>query len=462
MRVHQQLLCRTPFPENITKTNEDHPNPLLCTAEMETPKIPEPPTGGNSVSLEYEDYRGTKVKSLSCFGSFDIKPETRALKWISDHTSGEVHKDMATISMLYNQKLALPQKAADFIAQSPELAEEARWERLKAAFYRFYPQQIRDQAYQLLSKLSALEASRIIAKKTSRFANEVIFRAIDEDLCECEDAERLNDEMPAMYEIVARSILLEAEDFIQAEKKLEQPRVFGSKECVDENQIKELSQSWASDYENFARLRSSLASSRLRLFQFEHAHARYEPRTRWIHMKTKVLWENSDESPFLPAKVRDLFLHRNEHSDYIRDQEYTSDDPQMQSFEGSLQAYGQGYFEEFECLHNDDRFEEFVLKFPYNTISPELGVDVLRSHFDEKYPSECWQIVSRPDPPMFFKKDHVVRVYIDMTQCGMPKGTNDVLGSTLLLKDFGFCLNCYAEGHHRMTCNERKGKIDSC
>ncbi|KAM9930906.1 hypothetical protein OXX80_009249, partial [Metschnikowia pulcherrima] len=38
-------------------------------------------------------YHGTQVKPLSQFGTFEIKPETRALKWISDHTSGKTHPD---------------------------------------------------------------------------------------------------------------------------------------------------------------------------------------------------------------------------------------------------------------------------------------------------------------------------------------------------------------------------------
>ncbi|KAM9935376.1 hypothetical protein OXX80_005056, partial [Metschnikowia pulcherrima] len=106
-------------------------------------------------------YQGTHVKPLSYFGTFEIKPEICTLKWIYDHTSGKTHPDIPTISMLYNQDLCLPVAAELFVAQSRELEEEARWEKLKAVFTSSTAH-IQSHVHEVLCGLSVLEASRVI------------------------------------------------------------------------------------------------------------------------------------------------------------------------------------------------------------------------------------------------------------------------------------------------------------
>ncbi|KAM9926338.1 hypothetical protein OXX59_003300 [Metschnikowia pulcherrima] len=141
-------------------------------------------------------YHGTQVKPLSQFGTFEIKPETRALKWISDHTSGKTHPDMPTISMLYNQDHCLPKAAGLFVSQSCELKEEARWEKLKAVFYSFYPANVQSRIHETLNGLSVLEASRIIAKKTSQFEHEVLLRPLEADSCNENDVMMIEKAIP--------------------------------------------------------------------------------------------------------------------------------------------------------------------------------------------------------------------------------------------------------------------------
>ncbi|GEQ66760.1 hypothetical protein JCM33374_g423 [Metschnikowia sp. JCM 33374] len=430
------------------------------------------------------EYRGTMVKRLSFFGSFDISPEVLQLKWISDHTSGNVHKDIPTISMLYNQDLTLPEPAQRFIEQSPELAEEARWERLKAAFYSFYPTQIQARAYQVLSNLSVLEASRIIAKKTSQFSHEVILKPTYGRGCDRKDAEELNKELSSMVEVVEKRIAPEINALTTAESTLRKYTSFKLTTTLifHDPDYKNASQQWRAINQEYQSRTLNVFNLRKCLFHFQHAEATYDPRTQWIHVKTRPLFPHVKESDSLAEKSLQISLFEKDVMGGSSDVLDRETNLQIKEFGDELQTYGQHHFKEFESFHNNDSYEEFEFKYPY-TITPDMGLNILGSHLGGDCPSEYWRINSVPQVPQYSQENHEIQVYLNMEQCNkakhmnpfnmpkpkpqfhfenqttqfsMPAEVNLRVGSTLRLKDKGFCSNCYAKGHHRRNCTAPK------
>ncbi|GEQ66765.1 hypothetical protein JCM33374_g428 [Metschnikowia sp. JCM 33374] len=382
---------------------------------------------------ESEEYQGTMVKPLSYFGSFEIDPPILELKWISDHTSGNVHKDMATISMLYNQDLTLPETAQNFIEQSPELLEEARWERLKAAFYGFYPNNIQDQAYAFLSGLSALEASRIIAKKTSRMEHEAILQPLSGKL----------------YKSQKKAFKYE-------DKKILTSFNHGDND-YSLNDIRWGSGKWRSSIENYQVHTKSSVEAQLFLFQLQHSKARYEPRTQWIHVKTSPLYPdgkiNSEEkvSKNLFRQVSMLFETRESLSGPNSMTMNKEVNRQFQRFEYWLQKYGTGPFGNFDALINNDFFQAYEFRVSYESVSPTMCSALLDYEFGHL---DTWIIVSKPDISGYQKEYHSILVYFNAGNS--PYNTICKFGSTLRKTDpYDFCFNCFGKDHNRTQCMAR-------
>ena len=244
-------------------------------------------------------YRGTRVSPLPQIWLLNLKPGILQLKWISDHTSGETHPDMRTISMLYNQDLCLPKTAELFVAQSRELREEARWEKLKAVFYSFYPPDIQSRIHETLSGLSVLEALRVIAKKTSRFELEVLLRPLEVDSCNEDDLIMLEKAIPEAISKVIERISRNAEALKDAEKRLLSYTEFSPTLVEDLDlrnrrdalhaTVKRESEAWVKNLEDCQIYARKGHETCLWLFQLEHLTCRLDPRTLWIHLKTQPL-----------------------------------------------------------------------------------------------------------------------------------------------------------------------------
>ncbi|GEQ66762.1 hypothetical protein JCM33374_g425 [Metschnikowia sp. JCM 33374] len=407
---------------------------------------------------EPEDYRGAMVKPLSLFGTFDIDPEVRELKWISDHTSGEVHKDTPTISMLYNQDLDLPEAAQRFIAQSPELLEEARWERLKAAFYGFYPSEIQHQAYQILSELSVLEASRIIAKITSRFANEVILKPFD-DACGEGDVEKLKEEIPGMIEEVLKVITDACVKLNWRVMSLTRyVKYKGKCDFMTATDIKSQSKAWNYLIEDCQTSYKIFLENRVLLFQLSHAQVRFEPRTQWIHIRTQPFFPDSKETDSLPEDISGFPLLENHTITGEAESMNAAMASQIETFENGLSQFGTGAFINFDSKYHNGSFERYDCQIPYAKISPNYWVEVLRIHC-EGLPSDTIRriVPSRPVISRIPKRFHEIQAYFKFSSSSRPYSSIHKLGSKLTPNDgYGFCMNCFSESHRRVSCNKPK------
>ncbi|GEQ66761.1 hypothetical protein JCM33374_g424 [Metschnikowia sp. JCM 33374] len=404
-------------------------------------------------SYEPSEYRGTMVKPLNGFGTLNYQPESFALRWINDHTSGNVHKDMPLISMLYNQNLILPEPAQKFIEQSPELLDEARWERLKAVFYGLYPANIQTKAYQILSGLSALEASRIIAKKTSRFAHEVILHPLSEKSCDEQDAASLNREIPEMIEELLRVFTGDFERFQTHLKSLGGYRTYGtSRDHSSEEDIRSVSQHWVESITSYFDTQNWLLEKRVLLFHFQHAEARFDPRTQWIHVKTRLLDRDSDESEHLPREILQLPLLQQYERPATSDEVDAEVACQMETFETGLMEYGTGSFKTFDAKCHNGHFEGFDFHVPYTRVSPSVCGSVLNLHCRYLPPEAKWEIVSKPVIWNTPKQYHSMRVYFDATKlCGLAT-TDPAFDSKLTPIDKSpFCLNCFSKNHRRVS-----------
>ncbi|GEQ66757.1 hypothetical protein JCM33374_g420 [Metschnikowia sp. JCM 33374] len=426
--------------------------------EQETTSSKPPPSEDSTnekVEPEPVAYRGTPISPLSYFGSFEIDPETPTLKWISDHTSGNVHPDMKTISMLYNQDLTLPETAQRFIEQSPELLEEARWEKLKAEFYGFYPTNIQDQAYACLSGLSELEASRIIAQKTSRMEHEAILQPLVGESCDYEDAKTLNEEIQGMIDTARKKTHEEAQALQNLENELRNHSSFdkGDKDYTW-NEISWGSENWSSAIRKYQEHTKSSVEAQLFMFQLQHAKARYDPRTQWIHVKTSPLYPdgkiNSAEkaSKELFSQVSRLF---DSEESFSRPSSMTMNkevNRQFQRFEYWLQKYGTGRFANFDALANNDLFQGYEFRVPYQSYSPKMCAAALHNEFRSCY---TWIIVSKPDISGYRKECHSILVYF--TKPCTPSKTNCKFGTTLReTVPHNFCFNCFGKVHKKSSC----------
>ena len=453
----------------------DSKSEKLASHENEI-EFPEVTTETGTEDEEYSDsadsfnqanmYHGTQVKPLSQFGTFEIKPETRALKWISDHTSGKTHPDMPVISMLYNQDLCLPRTAKLFVAQSRELREEARWEKLKAVFYSFYPANVQSRIHETLNGLSVLEALRIIAKKTSRFEHEVLLRPLEADSCNENDVMMIEKAIPEVIPKAIERISCYAEAVTKAERHLQSYTVYSPYSINADgwrykdglhNELMGKSVAWVKnlqDYQIYARKGHEAC---LWLFQLEHLTHRLDPRTLWIHLKTQ---------PRLCALTKDERISEVLHKLPVPD-EYCLEGGvkrtnkamkyQIEQLEIALRELDIPFLQNFDLLHNHNNFEQFELCVPYARFSPEMCTAILQTHCNDRNVGDKCFIVSKPVILAVPKSHHSMRVYLDMSKVREPQGANQDMDSKLLrFKPLGFCFNCFSKAHTTNRCSETK------
>ncbi|GEQ66768.1 hypothetical protein JCM33374_g431 [Metschnikowia sp. JCM 33374] len=441
---------------NVEKVEEDIRTLCLDEPATSAPHIPEECTHPDNQSREPTEYHGTKVRRLSSFGSFEIDAEVRELKWISDHTSGKVHSDIPTISMLYNQNLTLPQEAQKFIEQSKELTEQARWERRKAAFYGFYPKDIQNTVTEALSRLSALSASRIIAMKTSRFAHEAILKPLKGNF-DSQDAALLNSEIPEMVANVSKEITYVFSLLESSEQTLSSYTSYGTRVLEQERDILSHSRTWRGSSSIYQTNKNAIPEYRVLLFQLNHAEARFDPRTGWIHVKTPLIDVDSKESDEISAKFSRFPLlkkHELRGDSKGMNAAITS---QLETFESGFSRFGPRALQNFDSKYQNDMFQEYVFRVPYDQISPDLCLSVLASHCRDLPPDSKWGIVSKPVFSGEPKKFHEIRVNFTFINNCRPESENCVFGSSLKpINPNEFCMNCFSEGHCLLECKSPK------
>ncbi|KAM9907323.1 hypothetical protein OXX79_001028 [Metschnikowia pulcherrima] len=412
-------------------------------------------------------YHGTQVKPLSQFGTFEIKPEIRALKWISDHTSGKTHPDMPVISMLYNQDLCLPRTAKLFVAQSRELREEARWEKLKAVFYSFYPANIQSRIHETLSGLSVVEASRVIAKKTSRFELEVLLRPLEVDSCNEDDLIMLEKAIPEAISKVIERISRNAEALKDAERRLLSYTEYSPTLVEDLDlrnrrdalhaTVKRESEAWVKNLEDCQIYARKGHETCLWLFQLEHLTCRLDPRTLWIHLKTQPLLCASTKDKRIPE-----VLHKRPMPDEYclkggAEQRHRAMRNQIEQLEIALRELDIPFLQNFDLLHNHNNFEQFELCVSYANYSPKVCSTILQTRVIDSFVVDRCFIMSKPVISTVPKSHHSMRVYLDMSKVREPDKYNYFLNSTLeRFKPYGFCFNCFSKDHTTNKCPETK------
>ncbi|KAM9926337.1 hypothetical protein OXX59_003300 [Metschnikowia pulcherrima] len=411
-------------------------------------------------------YHGTQVKPLSQFGTFEIKPETRALKWISDHTSGKTHPDMPTISMLYNQDHCLPKAAGLFVSQSCELKEEARWEKLKAVFYSFYPANVQSRIHETLNGLSVLEASRIIAKKTSQFEHEVLLRPLEADSCNENDVMMIEKAIPEVIPKVVERISCYAEAVKKAERHLQSYTEYSPYPInADEwrykdglhNELMCKSVAWVKnlqDYQIYARKGHEAC---LWLFQLEHLTHRLDPRTLWIHLKTQPLLRAQTKDKRIPEVFREVSIFDEYCLKGGAEKTHRAMRNQIEQLEIALRELDIPFLQNFDLLHNHNNYEQFELCVPYANFSPKVCSTILQSHFKDSFVGDEYFISSKPVISAVPESHHTMRVYLDMSKVREPRKANQDMDSKLLrFKPYGFCFNCFSENHTTKRCSEIK------
>ncbi|KAM9912973.1 hypothetical protein OXX69_002057 [Metschnikowia pulcherrima] len=381
---------------------------------------------------ESEMYHGVMVKPLSSFGEFEIDPESQEWQWICDRTSGEVHKDMKTVSKLYNQDLNLPSAALEFIMQSPKLQEEAKWEELKAVLYGFYPKSKQSKAFAVLAKESILEASRFICKKTSNFAHEAILKPINDIACNDDTAVSLNREIETMRGVAKSAIQSAGEALAIARKELDCYNTYTLDRSLSIGKTgTSHSPLWKTAIENLQLHKKRYIEARVFAFQLEHAAVRYEKRTQWIHIRT---------SPVLPSgEVDSLFAQLDRLSQ--RDDRFfriTSEEiqkaysRQTEVFKAGLRFFGTGPFRGFDSLHSSKRFQAYNFLVPYHSSSPQMCTTLFRDLFEKPPPDCSYFFACTPCISEFPKSHHKIRVYIDIRATGNPK---EKYGSLFLIRE---------------------------
>ncbi|KAF8004169.1 hypothetical protein HF325_001617 [Metschnikowia pulcherrima] len=436
----------------------DLENVADCNAEEEQSSDTETSTVCDTTDLqESEMYHGVMVKPLSSFGEFEIDPKSQDWQWACDRTSGKVHKDMKTVSTLYNQNLNLPPAALEFIKQSPKLQEEARWEELKAVFYGIYPKRAHSRVFAKLANVSILEALRIVCNKTSSFAHEAILKPINNVACNEYLAKSINCAIETMRS-VAESAIQPAEEALDlAQKALDGYNTY----TFDESLISEGSQVgysplWNSAIENLQLHKRRYIEARAFAFQLEDATARYEKRTQWIHIKASPIFP-SDEVDLLFAQLNRLSKLDDTPFENTCEEIQSAYSQQMEIFKAGLHRFGTGPFRELDSLHNSERFQAYDFWVPYQRSSPQMCTTLFRNTFVEAPPDSSYFFVSTPDVLGFPKLHHKIRVYIDVLEAGKPE---EEYGSEIsffsVFEPYEFCLNCFESGHGKSLCRKLK------
>ncbi|KAM9923764.1 hypothetical protein OXX59_004972 [Metschnikowia pulcherrima] len=354
-------------------------------------------------SLCAVEYRGDMVKPLASFEKFDIKPEISNLIWIKDHTSGETHDDMPTIAKLYRQNSELPPAAKSFLAQSPKLMEEANWEKRKANFYANCPG---EYAFEMLSKMSPSEASRVIAKKTARHEHEVVLEPLEAGIDHSEILCSLNNEIKAMCNRISGSIPQKKDSFHRSQKPVEKYKSFGASDRFHkQDEIRSKSETWSAEILALQKNMEDYTETELFLFHLSHSSARYEPRTASIHIKTELI---SDVESDLFKRASKLYSSDNFRQGRGSDKRFNAE-CQLERFELGLYKFGTGLFKLFDTLYNIGSLQAFCFYVPYERVSPSMCGAVLLNH--GKSTRIDWKLLSIPNTSGFPQINHCIRVY---------------------------------------------------
>ncbi|KAM9914290.1 hypothetical protein OXX69_000789 [Metschnikowia pulcherrima] len=317
-------------------------------------------------SCEPEMYHGVMVKP--CFGEFETDLNSQEWPWVCDRTSGEVHKDMKLVSKSYNQDLKLPSAALEFIMQSPTLQEEARWEKLKAVFYGLHPKPVQARACTELEKLTILEASRIICKETSTFAQEAILKPMNDIACNDDTAKSINREIETMRGIAERAMQQAREALALAQKEIYGYNIYTFDKflLLKHHKTGHLPLR-KSAIEKLSSYKIRYIEARLFVFQLEHATVRYEKRTQWIHIKTSPI-PSSHKTGSLFAQFDWLSkLHDMPFRGTCEDKK-TAFSEQMEAFKVSLRVFGTGVLRDFDSLHNSEWFQAYDFWVTYERL----------------------------------------------------------------------------------------------
>ncbi|KAM9935614.1 hypothetical protein OXX80_004810 [Metschnikowia pulcherrima] len=386
---------------------------------------------GTADLQESEMYHGVMVKPLSSFGEFEIDPESQEWQWVCDRTSGEVHKDMRTVSKLYNQDLNLPSAAIEFIMQSPKLQEEAKWEELKAVLYGFYPES-KQKAFAVLEKESILEASRFICKKTSNFAHEAILKPINDIVCTDDTVKSIKAEIETIRGVAKSAIQSAGEALAIARKELDCYNTYTLDRSLSIGKAgTSHSPLWESAIENLQLLKRRYIEARVFAFQLEHAAVRYEKRTQWIHIRTSPV-PPSDKVDSLFAQLDRLSQRDDTTFRGTRGEIQKAYSRQTEVFKAGLRFFGTGPFREFDSLHSSERFQAYNFFVTYHSSSPQMCTTLFRDLFEKPPPDCSYFFASTPCISEFPKSNHKIRVYIDIRATGNPK---DKYGNPFLIRE---------------------------
>ncbi|KAF8000355.1 hypothetical protein HF325_005284 [Metschnikowia pulcherrima] len=332
---------------------------------------------GTADLQESEMYHGVMVKPLSSFGEFETDLDSQDWPWVCDRTSGEVHKDMETVSELYNQELNMRSVALNYVI---ELQEDLRWGEMKDIFYELYPRRVQARAFAALEKLTKLEALRIISGETLTFTHETILKPMNDIVCNDDTAKRINREIETMRGIAERAMQQAREALALAQKEIYGYNIYTFDEfLLMEHYTRGHSPLGKTAIKKLQLYKIRYIEARIFAFQLEQSFVRYEKRTQWIHMTTSPI-PPSDEADLLFAQLDRLSkLHDMPFRGTCEDKE-TPYPQQMEALKVSLRVFGTGVLREFDSLHNSEWFQAYDFWVTYERCSPKCVPPFLGIH----------------------------------------------------------------------------------
>ncbi|KAM9939039.1 hypothetical protein OXX80_001464, partial [Metschnikowia pulcherrima] len=334
-------------------------------------------------------------------------------------------------------------------------------------FYSLYPAHIQSHVHEVLCGLSVLEASRVIAKKTSRFEHEVLLRPLEADSCNENDATMLEEAIREVIPKVIERISSEANQVTGTESYLQpyteypaytmNDNSWWSRNQASHKDIADKSELWVcmiGMYQMYSRRGHEAC---LWLFQLENSNCRFDPRTLWIHLETTPRLCASKEDERIPEVLRKLPMLDDYCLEGDAEKRSNATRNQIEQLEIALKELDIPFLQNFDLLHNHNNFEQFELCVPYAKFSLEMCTAILQSHFNESLGGEKYFILSKPILSAVPRRHHTMRVSFDMSKVKEPNKANAYMGSTLLrFKPYGFCFNCFSEAHTTNKCTETK------
>ena len=299
-----------------------------------------------------------------------------------------------------------------------------------------------------------IERSQVIAMNTSHLAREILFRPVDLKSCNLSDAKNFEQEIATRI----RNLVLEINGFESSlailrrklrafSQKVAPDQVSGPNNNVQERQKEDI-KNWRLVAKEHREVLYKSVCARLILFQLKNATIRHEPKTGFIHMKTKVWFSTEQERDTISSKLLKVPMF---------EKCVPVDEKQMDSAISSqitcLEEYAQiikvkdenGNTRVFESLFNNKHYDAFELSFPFDRYPPRMCVQLFHGHFAKKPPGHNWVCFPVHIDPLAL--EHKARFYVRCDSEVKFDEYNQETGSVMTrLHESKYCLKCIGKG----------------